>query len=897
MTIWPSILQARFPSSLVKTRARLLSLSVALLVVSSFALAFSALGANRFATNSTAATLPSGFTRVTVASGLTDPVQTRFAPNGDMYIAEQCGTIRLIHNGTLVSTPVISIPNTQCDNERGLLAIALDGNFASNGYLYAAYTNSDGHSRLSRFTVVNGVANPSTEDVLYEFATPSAQYHNIDDVEWGPDGKLWVSVGDGYTCGSACGTQAQVLTSPDGKVLRMNPDGSVPSDNPYPTAAIPQSYVWALGFRSPFRFTFMANGALMLGDVGVHAPSEDKWQRFYYVPKLSNFGWSSFEYHQPCTSPAQANLSNCPFYEYYNDPVGSNAITGFLQYEGNAYPSLYQNALFYSEYGSQTLHYLTFTDSSFTTVASDTVFDSAAGTTVDLEMGPDGDLYSTAIYQGSVYKYVYSGPPNPTPSPTPLQVNNLVVNDSANAGNWSIQSNLQVGNTQYGDQPYTLASVPSTLLGADWIRTANASDAYTGTQIAHFTINVAATIYVAVDSRLPKPAWMDSSWVDTGTSLANNAPGGPFPQTLYARTFGAGSVILGPDASAATSDLMYTVIAVPVVSAPTPTPPPTPLQFSSLQVYDTTNAAKWSLQTNIQVGDVQYGDRGYTLTSVPASLAGAAWIRTANNSKTYTGTPTVSFAINEDAMIYVAIDNRQAPPSWIDSSWTNTGLTLTNTEASPPFTQTLFAKDFPAGTVSLGPVSNNSANTFLMYTVIGVPTGGGGTPTPTPTATATVSPTPTGTPTITPTPVPVQLSNLVVNDTTNAVNWSLRTNLQVGDRQYGDRGYTFSTVPSSLVGAAYIRAANSSKTYTGNPTVSFTISQSATIYVALDSRLAAPPSWIDSSWTNTGLTLTDSQPAGSNTFVLYSKTFPAGSVSLGPNGGGAGVNMYTVIVP
>jgi hypothetical protein len=143
---------------------------------------------------------------------------------------------------------------------------------------------------------------------------------------------------------------------------------------------------------------------------------------------------------------------------------------------------------------------------------------------------------------------------------------------------------------------------------------------------------------------------------------------------------------------------------------------------------------------------------------------------------------------------------------------------------------------------------------------------------------------------------PVQLSNLVVNDTTNAANWSVQTNLQVGAKQYGDRGYTFSTLPSSLVGAAWIRTANSSKTYTGNPVVSFSISQSATIYVAVDTRLATP-SWIDSSWTNTGLALTDSQAAGHNSFVLYAKTFPAGTVSLGPNDNGStNVNMYTVIV-
>ena len=144
--------------------------------------------------------------------------------------------------------------------------------------------------------------------------------------------------------------------------------------------------------------------------------------------------------------------------------------------------------------------------------------------------------------------------------------------------------------------------------------------------------------------------------------------------------------------------------------------------------------------------------------------------------------------------------------------------------------------------------------------------------------------------------MPLQLSNLVVNDTTNAANWSLQTNLQVGASQYGDRSYTLASVPASLAGTSWIRTAMGTKTYTGNPTVSFTINQSATVYVALDTRLALP-SWIDSSWSNTGQTLTDNQAAGHNTFVLYAKTFPAGTVSLGPNDNGStNVNMYSIFV-
>jgi hypothetical protein len=192
---------------------------------------------------------------------------------------------------------------------------------------------------------------------------------------------------------------------------------------------------------------------------------------------------------------------------------------------------------------------------------------------------------------------------------------------------------------------------------------------------------------------------------------------------------------------------------------------------------------------------------------------------------------------------------------------------------------------------------------------------GGGSPTPTPTPptptpTLTMPPTPTATmpiptltatatPSTTPTPTPpptLQLSNLVVKDTAHASAWSLQTNLQSGDVQYGDRGYTLVSVPNSLAGASWIETANSSKAYTSNPTASFSINVAATVYVAIDTRNPLP-SWM-SSWTKTSLTLTDNQASGTNMYVLYSQTFPAGTVTLGPNDNGSTtlVNMYTVIV-
>jgi hypothetical protein len=134
---------------------------------------------------------------------------------------------------------------------------------------------------------------------------------------------------------------------------------------------------------------------------------------------------------------------------------------------------------------------------------------------------------------------------------------------------------------------------------------------------------------------------------------------------------------------------------------------------SNLNVRDTANAANWSVQANLQAGSTQYGDRTYTFTSVPASLAGSAWIRTANLSRAYTGNPVASFSINQGAAVYVAIDDRTAAPSWL-AGWTNTGLKLVNSESTPK-SFTLFLKTFTIGNVDLGPLNNSGVG---MYTVI-----------------------------------------------------------------------------------------------------------------------------------------------------------------------------------
>ncbi len=140
-------------------------------------------------------------------------------------------------------------------------------------------------------------------------------------------------------------------------------------------------------------------------------------------------------------------------------------------------------------------------------------------------------------------------------------------------------------------------------------------------------------------------------------------------------------------------------------------------EVQNLRVADSANAGSWSLRANLRAGDVSYGDRTYTYTSVPAVVAGGAWIRTANSSKNFQGTPVVTFTVSAAADVYISLDNRAARPSWVDASWADTGADLTQAEnANTTRTFSLYKKRFAAGAaVSLGPWANGNVS---MYSVI-----------------------------------------------------------------------------------------------------------------------------------------------------------------------------------
>src|SRR5262249_14377167 len=151
-------------------------------------------------------------------------------PDGRVFVAEQGGTLRVIQNGTLLTTPFLSV-NVDSNGERGLVGVALDPNFETNGFVYVYYTvpGAGVHNRISRFTANGNVAAAGSEDVLLNLDPLSnATNHNGGPMAFGPDGKLYVAVGE-----NANGSNAQSLGTNLGKVLRLNPDGSIPADNPF----------------------------------------------------------------------------------------------------------------------------------------------------------------------------------------------------------------------------------------------------------------------------------------------------------------------------------------------------------------------------------------------------------------------------------------------------------------------------------------------------------------------------------------------------------------------------------------------------------------------------------------------------------------------------------------
>jgi uncharacterized repeat protein (TIGR01451 family) len=348
--------------------------------------------------------LQTGFAQTQLAHGLSKPIAIAFPPGGDTWIGEQGGTIVDYHNGAISGTPVVTLPNVYSQGECGLLGIALDPNFASNGYVYISYVVSvtkngttTPYTRLSRFTASGNTIDPATEKVYYQGNQAQNLHHPGNDLKIGPDGKLWWSVGDNVPAIS----NGQALSNIYGKMLRFNLDGTVPADNPF--ANIPSAVpgIYSYGLRNPFRFTFLPTGQAMTENTG-----SSYWEDLNTIQSGGNYGWPYFEGN--CFSCGYLN----PAYAYGHYPV-DGAASAIAAYSGTTFPQQYDHVVFFGDYNRRDIEAVSF-DPSYKTEVSDTVFDTNAGTIADLEEGPDGNLYFVSIFEGTFSKISAAGPFLPT---------------------------------------------------------------------------------------------------------------------------------------------------------------------------------------------------------------------------------------------------------------------------------------------------------------------------------------------------------------------------------------------------------------------------------------------------------------------------------------------------
>lgn len=296
---------------------------------------------------------PAEGTLEVVVDGLSSPVHLT-APTGDaerLFVVEQGGRIVIVRNGAELGAPFLDIASlTNSGDERGLLSLAFHPSFAQNGYFYVNYTDGSGRTRVARYTVSADpdVADAGTATPILTVDQPFGN-HNGGQIAFGPDGMLYVGMGDGGAGGDPF-DHGQNRATLLGSMLRLDvDDGSpytVPQDNPFVGIQGIAEETWAYGLRNPWRFSFdRQTGDLFIADVGQDALEEVSFQ-----PASSqggeNYGWKIME-GTSCFAPSSGCDMNgivLPVHEY--DHGDGCSITGGFVYRGAAHPTLVSRYFF-----------------------------------------------------------------------------------------------------------------------------------------------------------------------------------------------------------------------------------------------------------------------------------------------------------------------------------------------------------------------------------------------------------------------------------------------------------------------------------------------------------------------------------------------------------------------
>lgn len=348
------------------------------------------------------------FQLVEVASGFQRPLYVTGAgdDSGRLFVVSQYGQIYIVQDGAPLEQPFLDIQPriTSAGNEQGLLGLAFHPDYEENGTFYVNYSEAGtGNTVVARYSV--SADNPNTADpdseVRLLYVEQPYPNHNGGHLQFGPDGYLYIGLGDGGSQGDPQ-LNGQNPSTLLGSILRIDVDGGdpygIPADNPFADGANGAPEVWLYGVRNPWRYSFdRETGDLYVGDVG-----QNQYEEVSFIPAGvggANLGWNLYEGLHPYSGvPAPADVV-MPFTEYSH--AQGISITGGYVYRGSLAPAL-QGIYLYADFGSGRIWYA-FRDDSGTWV-SDVLVGSTGEAISSFGEDDAGELYLTS-FNGGVWRF------------------------------------------------------------------------------------------------------------------------------------------------------------------------------------------------------------------------------------------------------------------------------------------------------------------------------------------------------------------------------------------------------------------------------------------------------------------------------------------------------------
>jgi glucose/arabinose dehydrogenase len=312
----------------------------------------------------------------TVIGNLEVPWSIVWTPDGRMLVTERPGRVRVYQNGKLAAQPLFTVPDVAPSGEGGLMSLALHPQFASNHLLYLSYVYR-GDNEYVRVVRYRETPTGFVDRKVIIEAIPAAQYHAGCRLRFGPDGKLYITTGD-----ATRRDLAQKLDSLAGKILRVNDDGSVPTDNPFVGQQGARPEIWSYGHRNPQGLDFQPGTNLMFetehGPSGFDGPGGG--DEFNLVEKGKNYGWPVIHHTQ-----TQAGMES-PLLEY----TPACAPGSGMFYRGSAFPEFQGNFFFGCLRGTRIIRV---TLDGRRVVTQENLLEGKYGRIRDVAEGPDGYIY------------------------------------------------------------------------------------------------------------------------------------------------------------------------------------------------------------------------------------------------------------------------------------------------------------------------------------------------------------------------------------------------------------------------------------------------------------------------------------------------------------------------